>query len=509
MKLKFNYMIPLMTKTRCLAIIALLVCFPVWLQAQKLNFDFKDTQVATVLKKISEQTKYKFVYSDALESVNTVTTAKAVDEEPLAFFKRFFPPLNIIYKVDKTQVLLSSKEIAGNQRNSAPQQSWLLEGVVKDQNNQPVVGATVFTPRKDVAMTDIDGKFSINVYSGDLLTVSCIGYRDAEIKISTQAKVNITMLETTEQLDELVVVAYGTVKKSSLVGSVNMINDKSIESRPVTSVASVLTGSTPGLISTSSTGTPGDDPNMRIRGFGTINSSSAPIYVVDGAIFDVSLRGINPADIESISVLKDAAATAIYGSRGANGVIMITTKKGSKGKESFSVSLSQGLSTRFIQEYEQVSMQDYYQLMYEALRNSYYYNNSVNMDYATATQLAAVGGSYKGNPYSGIYEMLGKFNPFYGIDNNEIIDPKTGKVNPAATRLKWSEKDTDWFDPMSRVGSRTDLSVSASGGTDKSDYYASLNYLDDNSWMKKSFTRRFSARANLNFRPLKWLRTRA
>lgn len=506
MKLKFNYMIPLMTKTRCLAIIALLVCFPVWLQAQKLNFDFKDAQVATVLKKISEQTKYKFVYSDALESVNTVTTAKAVDEEPLAFFKRFFPPLNIIYKVDKTQVLLSSKEIAGNQRNSAPQQSWLLEGVVKDQNNQPVVGATVFTPRKDVAMTDIDGKFSIDVYSGDLLTVSCIGYRDAEIKISTQAKVNITMLETTEQLDELVVVAYGTVKKSSLVGSVNMINDKAIESRPVTSVASVLTGSTPGLISTSSTGIPGDDPNMRIRGFGTINSSSAPIYVVDGAIFDVSLRGINPADIESISVLKDAAATAIYGSRGANGVIMITTKKGSKGKESFSVSLSQGLSTRFIQEYEQVSMQDYYQLMYEALRNSYYYNNSVNMDYATATQLAAVGGSYKGNPYSGIYEMLGKFNPFYGIDNNEIIDPKTGKVNPAATRLKWSEKDTDWFDPMSRVGSRTDLSVSASGGTDKSDYYASLNYLDDNSWMKKSFTRRFSARANLNFRPLKWLR---
>ena len=184
MKLKFNYMIPLMTKTRCLAIIALLVCFPVWLQAQKLNFDFKDTQVATVLKKISEQTKYKFVYSDALESVNTVTTAKAVDEEPLAFFKRFFPPLNIIYKVDKTQVLLSSKEIAGNQRNSVPQDSWLLEGVVKDQNDQPVVGATVFTPRKDVAMTDIDGKFSINVYSGDLLTVSCIGYRDAEIKIS-------------------------------------------------------------------------------------------------------------------------------------------------------------------------------------------------------------------------------------------------------------------------------------------------------------------------------------
>ena len=499
-------MIPVMTKTRCLAIVALLVCFPVWLQAQKLNFDFKNTRVETVLKQISEQTSYKFVYSDALKSLEDVTTVKAVDEEPLEFFKRFFPPLNILYKVDKTQVLLSNKEIAGNTAKTAVGESREVKGTVKDQNNEPVVGATVFTPRKDVAMTDVDGNFLIKVKDGDVLTVSCIGYNDATVNVGTKAVVNVLLQETVEQLDELVVVAYGTVKKSSLVGSVNMINDKAIESRPVTSVASVLTGSTPGMISTSGTGIPGDDPNMRIRGFGTINSSSAPIYVVDGAIFDVSLRAINPSDIESISVLKDAAATAIYGSRGANGVIMITTKKGSKGKESFSFSVSQGLSTRFVQEYDQVSMQDYYQLMYEGLRNSYYYNSSVNMDYATATRLAAVGGTYKDNAYSGIYEMLGSFNPFYGIDNNEIIDPVTGTVNPAAKRTKWSEKDTDWFDPMSRVGSRTDVSISASGGTERSDYYVSLNYLDDNSWMVKSFTRRFSARANLNFKPTKWLK---
>ena len=499
-------MIPVMTKTRCLALVALLVCLPVWLQAQKLNFDFKNTRVETVLKQISDQTPYRFVYSDALKSLSEVTTVKAVDEEPLVFFKRFFPPLNILYKIDKNQVLLSSSEIAGDSAALVSAEDRTVTGTVRDQKSEPVIGATVFTPRKDVAMTDVDGNFTIKVKDGDVLTVSCIGYRDASVEVGNRAVVNVVMHETVEQLDELVVVAYGTVKKSSLVGSVNMINDKAIESRPVTSVASVLAGSTPGMISTSGTGTPGDDPSMRIRGFGTINSSSAPIYVVDGAIFDVALRSINPADIESISVLKDAAATAIYGSRGANGVIMITTKKGSKGKESFSVSLSQGLSTRFIQEYDQVSMQDYYQLMYEGLRNSYYYNGTVNMDHATATRLAAVGGTYKDNAYSGIYEMLGGFNPFYGIDNNEIIDSKTGKVNSAATRTKWSEKDTDWFDPMSRVGSRTDLSVSASGGTEKSDYYVSLNYLDDNSWMVKSFTRRFSARANMNFRPVKWLK---
>ncbi len=384
---------------------------------------------------------------------------------------------------------------------------WVLKGVVKDSKKEPIIGATIYNNTSKTGITSgIDGSFQIQVNAGDGLSVSYIGYKPQDITISTQTNIEILLAESSEQINEVVVVGYGTLKKTSMVGAVNMIGEKDIEARPVTSVANVLTGSTPGMVTTSATGIPGDDPNIRIRGFGTINSSSAPIYVVDGAIHDVSLRGLNPNDIESMSVLKDAAATAIYGSRGANGVIVITTKKGSKDREKFSVNVSQGISFRFIDEYEQVSPQGYYQLMYEALRNSYYYNSSINMDLATANRLAAVGGTYKNNPYSSIFEELGRQNPFYGIDNNEIINPVTGKINPAAKRLKWSEQDMDWFDPMSRVGSRTEVSVSASGGGKKSDYYVSLNYLDDDAWMKKSFTRRFSGRANFNFKPFKWLR---
>jgi TonB-linked SusC/RagA family outer membrane protein len=289
-----------------------------------------------------------------------------------------------------------------------------------------------------------------------------------------------------------------------MVGSVSTISAADIELRPVTSVGAVLFGAAPGLMSTTGTGTPGDDPSIRIRGFGTINASSSPLIIVDGAEYGLSLRTINPNDIESLSVLRDASATAIYGSRGANGVILITTRRGSRDRTSISVNLQQGFSSRFIPEQPQASPQDYYQLMFEAHRNSLYFG-PISMSMATANQLAALGGDFRGVTYTGIFEQLGSFNPFYGIDNNEIIDPITGRLNPATTRLKWGD-DLDWFGPMSRLGTRTDFSLSASGGSAKGTHFLSLNYLDDNAWMERSFTRRLSARANVRFEPKPWLR---
>jgi len=159
---------------------------------------------------------------------------------------------------------------------------------------------------------------------------------------------------------------------------------------------------------------------------------------------------------------------------------------------------------RFIPEQETASPQEYYQLMFEAKRNSLYFDSSLNLDMTQANQLAALGGVFNGRTYTNLFEDM-RVNPFYGIDNNEIIDPATGRLNPAATRLKWGD-DLDWFGPMSRTGSRTDFSISASGGSEKSDYYVSLNYLNDNAWMQRSFTKRMSARANVSFSPIKWLR---
>lgn len=496
-------------KFKFIAVLAMIFISTTVLYGQKLNFSFTDTPVETVLKKISEQTEYQFVYSDALSSIRSKTTVSAQDEDPLVFFKRFFTPLEIIYKIDNRQVLLSSSEIVQAGRTNGPEkpdQEMMLRGTVVDTDGEPIVGATVFNQTKQTgAAAGIDGTFSIQTSTGDRIVITSIGFQNQELTVGTQTNIRIVMHEDSEILDEIIVVGYGTQKKSTMVGSVSTISTADIVKRPVTSVGAVLYGASPGMMATSAGGIPGDDPSIRIRGFGTINSSSAPVYVVDGAIFDLSLRTINPADIESISILKDAAATAIYGSRGANGVIMITTKQGKSEKLSFSVNVLQGINMRFIPEYDMVSAQDYYQLMYESKRNSLYFNDNLNMDMATANRLAAHGGSYRGNQYISIFNDLGGINPFYGIDDNEIIDPVTGQLNPAATRLKWGD-DVDWFSPMARVGSRTDLNLSAGGGTEKSDYYASLNYLNDNAWMQRSFTKRIAARANVNFRPTKWLK---
>jgi TonB-linked SusC/RagA family outer membrane protein len=411
----------------------------------------------------------------------------------IRFFKYIFPVVALLLCVATAE---------GQTGSSIP-----VTGTVLDPDGLPFPGVTVLEAgTQNGTITNIDGKFSLRIApTSNELVVTFIGMKRISILLNGKTNVEVRMETEAEALDEVVVVGYGTVKKSTMVGSVGTVSAKDIEKRPVTSVGAVLFGASPGLMATSATGIPGDDPSIRIRGFGTINSSSAPITVVDGAIFDLSLRTINPQDIESISILKDAAATAIYGARGANGVIMITTKKGRNAKPTFTVNVMQGLNMRFIPEEETASPQDYYQLMYEGKRNSMYFNGSYNMDLATANQIAATGGTYRGLVFQSLYEDMGRVNPFYGIDNNEIIDPVTGQLNPAATRLKWGD-DLDWFGLMERVGKRTDLSLSASGGTDKSDYYVSLNHLNDEAWMNRSFTKRMSARANINFSPVKWLR---
>lgn len=489
----------------------LLLCITVNAAAQNLRFSYNQTPLRTVLKLISEQSKFKFVYSDALKIVDSLVTITANNDKPEELFKRLFTPLNILYKIENNQVLLSTKDIAyvssSEDRKEIIVQNttttFRLKGVVKDEKGETLPGITVFNKTTEKAIsTNLMGEYEIDASLGDDIAFSSIGLASQTIKITSKSNLDVIMLTEMTILDELVVVGYGTTKKSTLVGSVNTINSSRIEDRPITSVGAMLYGTAPGVLATSSSGTPGDDPSIRIRGFGTINSSSSPVIVVDGSIFDISLRTINPADIESITILKDAASTAIYGSRGANGVIMITTKVGKKDKLTLSVNASSGISTRFIDNYEVVSPQEYYQLMFEARRNRLVHG--MNIDIPTSNILAGRGGYYNGTLYTGVYNDL-LYNPFKGIDNNEIIDTDTGQVNPAATELKWGN-DLDWFKPMTRLGKRNEVSVSMSGGTEKSDYYSSVGYLDDNAWMEKSFTRRYSIRANVNYRPIKWIK---
>lgn len=354
--------------------------------------------------------------------------------------------------------------------------------------NVQVKGTTIGTSTLD------DGSYSINAKTGDILLFSFIGYKTLEVQVAGKNQINVSLEADALNLDEVVMVAYGTVKKSSVTGAISSVSSASIEKRPVTSALAALSGTSPGVQVNTSYGQPGSDPSIRIRGIGSVNFSSSPLIVLDGAPYNGSMSNINPADIESMNILKDAASTALYGSRGSNGVIMITTKKGRKEKLNVQVNLTQGFSSRGLPEYDRIDAFQYYPIMWESLRNSLI---TSTRPIEEASQLASGGTS------NGIFSQLG-YNPFKGIANDQIVGVD-GRLNPNAKTLLWGD-DTDWYSPVEQLGSRTEAMVSANGGTDISDYYVSVGYVKDNGWLKKTSYDRLSARANLNFQPKKWLR---
>jgi TonB-linked SusC/RagA family outer membrane protein len=338
-----------------------------------------------------------------------------------------------------------------------------------------------------------DGTFAINAPSNGTLVFSFIGYKPAEIQILGRGSITVELEQDALALDEVVMVAYGSTKKSSVTGSIASVSATSIEKRPVTNALAALAGTAPGVQVNTSYGQPGSDPSIRIRGFGSVNYSSAPLIVLDGSPYNGVMSNINPADIESINILKDAASTALYGSRGSNGVVMITTKKGKKEKLTISATVNQGFSQRGLPEYDRIDAYQYYPLMWESLRNSLITSTRTSEQ---ASILAS------GSTSNGIVSNLG-YNPFRGIANDQVVGVD-GKLNAAATSLLWGN-DLDWYSPVVRLGNRTEAMVNANGGTETTDYYLSVGYITDNGWLKKTNYDRISARANINFTPRKWI----
>lgn len=362
--------------------------------------------------------------------------------------------------------------------------------VINEEDGEPVIGATVVVKGTTVGtVTDMDGAFSLEADKGALLQISYVGMQSQEIGV--KANLKILLKSDTQNLDDVIVVAYGTAKKSSFTGSAAALGAKDLDIRPLNNAAQALEGAAPGLQIAASSGQPGESPSVRIRGFGTINASSEPLYVVDGSIYNGSIADINPADIENMTVLKDAASTSLYGSSAGNGVILITTKQGKSGKPTISLNITQGFSGRAIKEYDRVGVWDYYPLMWEQKYNQYLTGGKTP---AEAGQLAV----------TDAYNLV-KYNPFKGVPNDQILLP-TGELNPAATQLLYGD-DMDWEDAISRTGYRGEYNVSYSTSTDKADSYVSLGYLMDNGYVIKSDFERFSGRANVNIKPVKWLKT--
>ena len=286
--------------------------------------------------------------------------------------------------------------------------------------------------------------------------------------------------------------AYGAQTKASVTGAISSVGADKIEQRPISSAAAVLEGSTSGVQVNSSYGEPGASATIRIRGFGSINGSNTPLYVLDGVPYQGNIADINPNDIESISVLKDAASAALYGNKAANGVIIITTKKGKGSTISFNLTMNQGVYERGIAEYDKLNPREWMEAMWEGYRNS---QITGGKDLSTANSLAS----------ENLVKEIVKYNIFNAPDN-QLFDER-GKMLPGVQMLPGYKNDLNWYKPVERYGHRQEYNMNGGGATDKANYYFSVGYLDEKGYIKSSDFQRLSARTNINFDVTSWFRT--
>ncbi|MFV0417537.1 MAG: SusC/RagA family TonB-linked outer membrane protein [Dysgonomonas sp.] len=376
-------------------------------------------------------------------------------------------------------------------------QTSRVAGTVIDSNGEPVVSASVSVKGTTVGtVTDTEGKFSLNIPDGKTtLVFTLIGMQSVEVAASQNMRV---VMESDERLlDEVMVVAYGTAKKESFTGSADVIKNDKITKRTVANVTKAIEGLAAGVKTTSGSGQPGEGASIRVRGMGSINASSNPLYVVDGVPYDGSISAINPNDIASMTILKDASAGALYGARGANGVIMITTKRGESGKMQVNLKANWGVASRAIPRYETMNEAGYIESIFHSNRIDQIRSGVAPENAGTAAIAAMVSGA---NYIFGENEM---YNP-YNMKAADLIDPVTGKINPKAT-LRYHD---DWYDFVTADNPlRQEYDLSVSGGNDKTKYMYSLGYLNEEGLLKTTKFERFSGRVGVDSELHKWVKS--
>lgn len=375
-------------------------------------------------------------------------------------------------------------------------QTITVKGTVKDASTgEPLSGAAILikgTP--DGVVADDNGNYTVKVGANGTLGFTTIGFKYIEVNVEGRTVINAELEPDSELLEETVVVAYGTKRKQDLVGSVSSVDKGVIANTQQASVANALEGAVAGLQVLSSTGQPGEDASIIIRGISSLNASNAALIVVDGAPYNGYLSDINPADIESISVSKDAVSNSLYGSRAAGGVVLVTTKSGKKDGVNIRFNGNWGSVTRAYKDYNMVTdPKEYYELAWYGLRNTAMVGKQ-RLDAASAAVYAS----------NNLLDYLGNYNSFI-IPEGESLVGVNGKLNPNA---KVRYNDT-FADALFRPAFRQNYDLSASGGTDKTDYYVSAGYLNNKSYVIGSDYERFTARANVNSQILRWLKVGA
>ena len=309
-------------------------------QTMKVTVVADNMSTGKVISEIEKQTDYLFVYNVNEVNLKRNVKVNAQNKSVAEVLNKVFEGTDIYYAMEGKNIMLMSKAKDGE----AVQQANKVTGIVKDANGEPVIGANVTVKGQSIGtITDIDGRFVLDAPKDAVLQITYIGYVSQEVKVSGNKELNVVLKEDTETLDEVVVIGYGTAKKSDLTGATAQIKPEALTSSVVGNALESLQGKAAG-VAVFNDNKPGASPSIRVRGSGSITASNEPLYVVDGfPLMDGNISDLNPSDIESMEILKDASSTAIYGSRGANGVVMITTKKGKSGTKNLSVNTSVGV----------------------------------------------------------------------------------------------------------------------------------------------------------------------
>ncbi len=375
-----------------------------------------------------------------------------------------------------------------------------VSGTVTDDKGTPLAKVSVQVKGTNTGtVTKDDGTYLLVLpANASTLVFSSVDMATQEFRITSSNNYSVVLSSENKNMEEVVVIAYGTAKKEALTGSVGTVKAEQITKRPIGNITGAIEGNVPGVITSSANGQPGAGLAIRVRGFGSINATSEPLLVIDGVPYVGGTSNINPDDVESITVLKDAASTALYGSRAANGVVVITTKKGQKGRNAISVRALQGFVSRGLPEYDKVDAFQYYPLLWEAYRNSLVYPVSGAAISLDSANRVASGLTTR----TGIQNLLA-YNPF-NVPGNSIVGTN-GQINPAASLIY--PDDLDWTKDLMRNGSRKDYTINFNGGADKFDYFMSAGYLKEEGYTIKTDFERYTARIKVNVQPKTWLKT--
>ena len=422
----------------------------VFAQVKSITFNLKNVKMDNVFEAIEKASALTFVYDSKIVDTDLLVSLKVEDKSVTEVLNKLFANKDIKYTIVNSQIILSEKQV----QQVAKQGKHFVEGVVVDANGSPLLGATaILKGTTKGAITDVDGKFSIEADSkdGNIISITYLGYHPVEMAADNKKNMLITLREGDISLEEVVVIGYGTQRKENLTSSVGIVAAKDLQERPVTNVQSLLQGQVAGLQVTASSGVPGAAVDLQIRGMGSFSSAgSSPMVLVDGVAG--SLNSISPSEIESISVLKDAASAAIYGARAANGVILITTKKGSDGRMQVSYAFNGG-----------------------------WQKATVLPDLVTSSV-----------EYMEMYNQMADRVPGKKRYDESYID-----MYRDPNRDLNQYPDYDWVNNSFNTAFIQNHSINATGGNEKMNYNVNFSYLDQDGVLSGFGYKRYTGRANL------------